>query len=228
MSIGRGRLDRPGTAALGKERGLQSDFWRKRMTVYDPRIRVFVGATVLACTSLWHAGSAIAQTLGQPEQFSASVIDINTGRTGRVDMSVTRWSSAAERTALVRTLFKEGSDALLDALRDMRSVGRIHTPGSIGYDLRFAQQRPLPDGGREIIFATDRPMSFWELTNQPRSATYPFTWIQLRMRPDGTGEGKLAIAARITGEEADRLIEVEDFALQPVRLENVRSRTDDN
>jgi hypothetical protein len=40
----------------------------------------------------------------------------------------------------------------------MKPVGRIRTPGSIGYDLRFAQQRKLPDGDREIVVATDRPM----------------------------------------------------------------------
>jgi hypothetical protein len=142
-------------------------------------------------------------------------------------MDIQRWSTSAERTSLVQTLFKEGSDELLDKLRDMRAVGRIYAPGNIGYDLRYAHQRKLPDGGREIILATDRPMSFWELTNSPRSSMYPFTWVQFRMA-DGTGEGKIAVAARIIGEEADRLIEVEDFAIQPVRLRNIRSHMEDN
>lgn len=167
-----------------------------------------------------------AQTLGQPEHFTASVVDINTGWTGTVQLSVTRWSTGAERAELLDSLFKKGSDALLSELRDKRSVGRIYTPGTIGYDLRFAQQRTLPDGGREIILATDRPMSFWERTNAPRSSQYPFTWVQFTMKPDGTGEGKIAVAARIIGEEADQLIEVEDFAIQPVRLQNIRSRRD--
>ena len=48
------------------------------------------------------------------------------------------------------------------------------------------------------------------------------------MRPDGTGEGKLAVAARIIGEEADNLIEVEDFAIQPVHLQNIESRKGNN
>jgi hypothetical protein len=90
--------------------------------------------------------------------------------------------------------------------------------------LRYAEQRALPEGGREIILATDRPMSFWEIVNSPRSSMYPFTWVQFTMRQDGTGEGKLAVAARIIGEEADDLIEVEDFAIQPVRLQNIRAR----
>lgn len=33
------------------------------------------------------------------------------------------------------------------------------------------------------------------------------------MKPEGNGDGKLAVAARI-GEEADQLIEVEDFAIR--------------
>lgn len=182
----------------------------------------------LASVVSWHVAVGTAQTLGQPEHFVANYVDLNTGRTGPVELDVRRWSTAAERQALVHTLFKEGSDALLEKLRDSRSVGRIYTPGSIGYDLRYAEQRPLPEGGREIILATDRPMSFWELRNAPRSSLYPFTWVQFRMDADGKGEGKLAVAARIIGEEVDQLIEVEDFAIHPVRLNNIRSSRDSN
>jgi hypothetical protein len=174
------------------------------------------------CAFCWiSAGSA--QTSGEPARFDASYVDINTGRTGPVQISVTRWSTPAERAALQQTLFKKGQDALLDTLRDMRSVGKISTPGNIGWDLRYAEQRALPDGGREIILATDRPMSFWEIVNQPRSSQYPFTWVQFRVGRDGKGEGKVAVAARITGEKADDLIEVEDFAISPVRLQNITS-----
>jgi hypothetical protein len=180
---------------------------------------------ILSMAICWQITNGHAQTMGEPEHFSASYVDVNTGRTGPVDMSVTRWSTQADREKLVQTLFKKGSDELLDELRGMRSVGRIYSPGSIGYDLRYAEQRPLPDGGREIILATDRPMSFWEIVNAPLSSQYPFTWVQFTMRPDGTGEGKIAVAARIVGEEADDLIEVQDFAIQPVRLQNIRART---
>ena len=187
---------------------------------------------LLGLILLWVVSAYVAvgtaQTLGEPEHFNASYVDLNAGRTGPVEMSVTRWSTPGERTELMQTLFKQGSDRLLDQLRDMRSVGRIYTPGSIGYDLRYAYQRDLPDGGREIILATDRPMSFWEIRNAPRSTQYPFTWVQFKVDKDGKGEGKLAVAARITGEEADQLIEVEDFALYPVRLQNIRARRDSN
>lgn len=113
----------------------------------------------------WHVAVGTAQTLGELEHFIASYVDLNTGRIGPVEMDVRRWLTEAERAALTDTLFKQGSHALLDKLRDMRPVGRIYTPGSIGYELRYAQQQKLPDGGREIILATDRPMSFWEIVN---------------------------------------------------------------
>lgn len=185
-------------------------------------------ALILVWAFCWYSALAEAQTRGEAEQFEASYVDLNSGRTGPVQISVTRWSTPAERTTLTQTLFKSGQDALLDTLRDMRSVGRIHTPGSIGYDLRYAEQRQLPDGGREIILATDRPMSFAEIVNKPISSQYPFTWVQFKVGSDGTGEGKIAVAARIIGEEADKLIEVEDFAISPVRLQNIKARKSDN
>lgn len=182
--------------------------------------RAFVVIAVM-CVFAW--ASAGAQTSGQPERFDASYVDVNTGRTGPVQISVTRWSTPAERATLRQTLFNKGQDALLETLRDMRPVGKISRPGNIGWDLRFAHQRALPDGGREITLATDRPMSFWERANQPRSTEYPFTWMQFRVGADGKGDGEVAVAARITGEKEDDLIEVEHFAISPVRLENIRS-----
>ena len=180
-------------------------------------------ALALICVFGWNS-AGFAQTRGEPEHFAANFVDLNTGRAGPVQMSVTRWTTEAERTAFQQALFKKGQNEALDVFRDSRSVGRIYTPGNIGYDLRYAESKALPDGGREIILATDRPMSFWEITNRPISAQYPFTWVQFKIRPDGTGEGKLFVAARIIGEEADDLIEVQDFAISPIRLQNITSR----
>jgi hypothetical protein len=180
-------------------------------------------ALALICVFGWNT-AGIAQTRGEPEHFTANFVDLNTGRAGPVQMSVTRWTTESERAAFQQALFKKGQNEALDVFRDTRSVGRIYTPGNIGYDLRYAESKTLPDGGREIILATDRPMSFREITNRPLSSEYPFTWVQFKIRPDGTGEGKLFVAARIIGEEADDLIEVQDFAITPVRLQNITSR----
>lgn len=159
------------------------------------------------------------------EEFTAFAVDINNvGRTGAspVDIVIERWTTDEERDRLF-TVFKEkGADALLDALRDTTRVGYIRTPDSLAYDLRYARQMPGEDGDRRIVLATDRPIGFWEASRRPRSIDYPFTLIELRMDGSGEGVGKLSVATKITLE--DNLLVLENFANQPVMLNNVRKR----
>ena len=163
------------------------------------------------------------QTMGQPEEFTAGAIDINHGQTGQIQITVNRWSTPAERAKLITALLGKGPEELLKVLQETRPVGRIRTPDSIGYDLHYAAQRPGSDGGRDVVLATDRPIGFWEATNRPRSIDYPFTIVQLHMKPDGTGEGKLSVAAKVTGDEDTRMIEIENYDMQPISLVDVKS-----
>src|SRR4051812_45148240 len=66
-----------------------------------------------------------AQTLGEPEQFTAvAIVNNNLGSgAGTVLLRVDRWSTEAERTRLINTLKAKGPDKLLDELKDMKSVG---------------------------------------------------------------------------------------------------------
>jgi hypothetical protein len=112
-----------------------------------------------------------AQTLGEPQDFTAIAMvnnEIASGA-GTVLFHISRWSTEKERAHLIETLQKQGADELLDELKDMRSVGTIRTPDSLAYDLRYAHQRPAPEGGRQIVLATDRPIGFWETVRQPRT-----------------------------------------------------------
>ena len=43
------------------------------------------------------------------------------------------------------------------------------------------------------------------------------------MKPDGTGEGKLSVAAKVTGDEDTRMIEIENYDMQPISLVDVKS-----
>jgi hypothetical protein len=168
--------------------------------------------------------AAAGQTRGEPEEFSAVAVANNNiaSGVGTVLISVDRWSTEAERTALVGVLRDKGPDALLEALQDMRPVGRIRTPDSLGYDLHYAQQMPGADGGRRIVIATDRPIGFWEARNRPRSFDYPFTVIQLELDAHGRGKGTMSVATKIRAYR--EVIELEDFASAPVMLTEVESR----
>lgn len=169
---------------------------------------------------------ATGQTSGVPERFTALAVNMGEfgpAQSGTVEIVVTRWSTHDERDMLIGALLDRGPDAFLDELRETPRVGYIRTPGSIGYDLHFAQKAPFEDGGRRIVLVTDRPISPWEAANQPRSIDYPFTTIELRLNRDGEGEGTMRIAAKITGNKEFNLVEIEDYAIERVRLMAVRS-----
>jgi hypothetical protein len=181
---------------------------------------------VCACAGLLSAVAprVAGQTIGEPEEFTAIAIVNNNlaSGAGTVVIRINRWSTEAERTRLIETLQKKGPEKLLDELQDMRSVGTIRTPDSLAYDLRYANQRPGEDGGRQIVLATDRPIGFWEAVRQPRTIQYPFTVIQMQMGREGKGKGTLSYATKIIAR--GDTVELENFATQPVMLTEVRSK----
>ena len=168
---------------------------------------------------------AYGQTNQPAERFTANAVSLSPEYgTGQqiVEITISRWSSNAERERLVGALQQKGPDELLKQLRKNKPVGRIRTPDSLGYDLRYAYQQTDPDGGRTIVIGTDRPIGFWEAANQPRSIQYPFTVIQMKLDRDGTGKGTMSYATRIVAHE-NNVIELEDFASQPIMLNNIKS-----
>jgi len=141
--------------------------------------------------------------------------------TATVDITINRWSTDSERDRLLSVFREKGQDALLSALQKLPVVGGIRTPESLNYDIHFARQRPEAEGGRMIFLMTDRYISAWEASNRPRTMDYPFTLIQLQLNREGRGVGKVAVATKIT-EAKDGTIELENFASEPVRLNEVR------
>ena len=180
----------------------------------------FVPALVVLVSSF-----AFAQTTGQPERFTANAVSLSPEYgTGQqvVEFTVNRWSPEAERERLVSVLQQKGPEELLKQLQKLKPVGRIRTPDSLGYDLRYAAQMPAEDGGRTIVIATDRPIGFWEATQRPRSFDYPFTVIQMKLDREGHGSGTLSYATRIVP-RGNNVIELEDFATQPIMLNNIKA-----
>lgn len=185
-----------------------------------------LSTSIALLAGLLAATPAGAQTNAPAERFTANAVNISEiGTPGAtpVDIVVERWSSDAERERLISTLLDKGPKAFLEALQEARRVGFIRTPTSLGYEMRLAWQEPGEDGGRRIFLMTDRPIGFAEAVNQPRTINYPITVIELQMKNDGEGEGKMFVATRVTGDKRRKTINIEDYASQPVMLKSVKS-----
>jgi hypothetical protein len=169
------------------------------------------------------AAPALAQTL--PAAYQAVAVNLsNVGQTGilQLDVRIERWTDESEFGLLRDTLLEKGSDGLLRKLQDMKRVGTIRAAtGGLAWDLHFARRNDLPGGGYRVVFATDRPMSFYERTARPLSADYEFLLGELRIGPEGSGEGKLVPRAKVTYNKGSRAIEIENYANEPVRLTKV-------
>ncbi len=92
----------------------------------------------------------------------------------------------------------------------------------ISFGYRIDATKESVEGGRRIVLATDRYISMQEARNQPRSIDYPFTLFEIRVNKDGEGEGKLAVATKIRFDKEKKVMELENYSSEPVRLQNLK------
>jgi hypothetical protein len=171
------------------------------------------------------------------EVFTAFAVNTNSRPTGpnrpttaSLTISIERWSTDAEREKL-EAIVKEQTDvrrmnaALLTALQALPRVGRIRESNTVGWDLRYARQANLDEGGRQILIATDRPIPFWEAREQPRSFDYRFTVLDMRLDKEHRGEGKMLTDTRLIIDRRTSNLVLEHYDTQPVRLNQIRRRS---
>ena len=193
-----------------------------------PSALSFIAAVLLLASAT--APVAAQQERLEIDAFAINMSNIATGANARVDIRIDSWSTPEEREQLIVTMLEKGSDALLKALQKASVKGRFRIPTarppdphhlSLGLDIRYAWQVPLPDGGKRIVLAMDRYIGFGEARNQPRSIDYPFTLLQIHVDAAGKGEGKMAVATKISFDKEKKQIELENYASEPVRLNNL-------
>jgi hypothetical protein len=188
-------------------------------------VRPFIVAVFVAVVAAGNPASNLtAQTKGTPERYNATAINMGSGPAvaGRVLIAVNRWTTAKEREALLGVFVEKGPNELLETLQRNPSTGTIRLPNTLAWDLRYAFESPLPEGGRRVVLATDRPITFREARNQPRTTDYPFTLIEIRFDKNGVGVGKMSVATKITLSKDKQTMELENYGIEPVRLTEVR------
>lgn len=164
-----------------------------------------------------------------PLRFDAVAVNMsNVGPRGqvRVEVRVDRWSTDEERAVLAEALKEQagGQRDVANTLFSKDPVGTIRERTSLAYDLRYSRSIPTEEGGRQIILATDRRIAFAEAWRASRTLDYNVSLIILNVDERGRGEGQIMLGAELNWNAAKNQVEIEHFASQPIRLNNVRLR----
>ena len=159
------------------------------------------------------------------EVFSALAQLPVAGSTTNVKIYINGYSTAQDAERLNSTLLKSGPNALLKALRKMKSLGRIERDGSVGfYDFKLILSKPTPTG-RHIYAVADRPIGFLEAYFGTRSREYPFGILELDLKTGDSevekGEGTLIYAAKVRVIAGEK-VEIENLSFAPIKLLGVR------
>ena len=172
--------------------------------------------------------SEATPTKKEPLRFSAFAVQMQGGMAGSVEVTIERWSTDAERNALIaqvqKTSDKEADQRkLVTALQGIKErVGFLNLPNTMGWDVKYAYEATLPDGSRQLVIVTDKPVSFG-MAASGNADEAPFTLIEMQF-PKGSnkGEGKLLGATSISTKNGR--LELETYTQQPTRLTQITEK----
>jgi len=110
------------------------------------------------------------------ETIDATAMGTSTqlGHTVGVKITIYQYSTPEDRQVLVDAFKKGQQPRLVKALQDMKSVGRIAIPGTLGYDISYIALIPTPTG-RKIRFVTNRVIQFAEAYYNTQSTAFDLT-----------------------------------------------------
>jgi hypothetical protein len=189
---------------------------------------------ILGVALLSVAASVEAQVGGQRpeagskpiETFEARAFNVQTGQTGRVEIVINRWSTDGEREVLKAVLKAAGNEAMVNEMKNLPQVGYIRTPQTMGDALMFARSTTLPDGSRQVVVATNRPISVAGSLAPGAAQKYDLSVIEMRWKKgDKTGEGKMTIAAQASIDSKTGNVQIQNYAGMPSVLRDITSKT---
>lgn len=162
------------------------------------------------------------------ERYKANAIMQSPGAGSMAEINIYRWTSDEEREELLAAVKDATANArpndrkVAQALRGQKKAGYAFFANKQGYPLRYARSFDMGDGKRQIILATDRPVSFQEVYSQSQLGDFDVTIILLNLDENGKGDGILSMGTEVKWNEKEGKIEVTNVSSQPIKLGDVR------
>jgi hypothetical protein len=127
---------------------------------------------------------AVIASSAEPEiiQCTAQGTSTQMGQQFTLNLTIDEYSTEEDRQALIQAFTKDKSRGLAKALGKLKTRGRMQTPGTTGYELKFVRLMPnSPAGIRKFRIVTDRPITIGESRQQTRSLDYNLSYIELEL-----------------------------------------------
>jgi len=171
---------------------------------------------------------AVSQEKPKPETIEATAqgTDAQFGMQFNITLIIERYSTPADRQALVAAFQADQNQGLYKALSKMKAVGHIAVTGALGYDVSYIRSIQTPTG-RTIRFITTRPISTREEFRDSPSTAYNLTAgeIQIDDSDKSKSTGVLYPRAMLT---VDKDNEIKfDLATNPYKLIDILVRGKD-
>jgi hypothetical protein len=159
------------------------------------------------------------------DEFTAVFISMNVpGAMGKqVQIWIESYTPDDVAQMLATTLQDKGQRALIDAMPETRA-GTIRIGTTDGYPISVARQRKNDDGSRTIYLASNKPFVGLAVSGGGNAINYPFGFVQLDLKADGTGSGTIIGAASLLFDDRKNLT-VGMAEVQPGRLSDVKTKT---
>ena len=160
------------------------------------------------------------------ETFTGFAVSVTTGQSGVVEIVINRWSTDGERQLLENVLKASGSAAAVNVMQDMPQVGYIRSTQTMGDALFYARSTVLPDGSRRVVIATNRPLTAAQMIAPDASNQYDATVIEMHFpKGGGKGTGKVTVGGKASIDPKTGQLQVKNWSGEPVRFENITSKT---
>lgn len=190
-------------------------------------------AIPLAALALLATGGSPAEAEDHlPERYRANVMvtaGAAAGGSTMLDITIKAWTTEEERQQILSEIIDSTSlqkrnrnRAVARALRGASSVGFVAPRASTSWPLHYAKEFKLADGGRRVLLATDRPVTFVEAYGNLQAGDFDVTILELSFDKDGKGEGILSLGTEVRWNEQTEKLEITNFSSQPIRLGNIR------
>ena len=189
--------------------------------------RILGVALILALTLA--TGAAVAKDKNKTiESYHANAILQTGGGASMATINIYRWSTDEERDEIVEVIKKASAENrpnsrdVAKSLRGQSKTGYAFFAGQQGYPLRYARSFDIGDGKRQIVLATDRPVSFAEVWDQSRLGDFDVSLILLTVDENGKGEGILSLGTEVKWNDSTNKLEITNVTSQPIKLGDVR------